>query len=395
MDYEFRDIEFLIRDAIDSVRWSKLSLQELFVQTRKQINEEKQRIEKHFAPRVISFANPALKTPYVQFHQRSLISFIDELFYLYHLSINKKSRRENQLAMEVFFFYDQLEGILNYIQDQLPEYFDMDAKVPESKKSKLCCSIKCKYSAIHGLLVDELSDQSLLSICLNPIDKMLSGLDHRITYRQVFYVESLMQDLQRIVENRTDVRVWEDKIRAILIYLNYNSKDFFDYYTNLIKKDLPETESGTDELKKLAFYYKTINQSPQKPESIYDPKLRSIIDQLTDWILQEMHYMEKKKELHSNQQTRRETLMQIDFKLEFDMSVSQFAYFIKAFIETGVIQNKNTSEMIRFLSKSVKTKRSENISDESFRNKYYNVENTTKASVRNFLLSAIKYINRN
>jgi hypothetical protein len=77
------------------------------------------------------------------------------------------------------------------------------------------------------------------------------------------------------------------------------------------------------------------------------------------------------------------------------MSVSQFAYFIKTLTETGVIQNKNVSELIRFLAKFVKTKRSENISYESFRIKYYNAEDNTKGAVRNLLHTAIGYINNN
>ena len=66
------------------------------------------------------------------------------------------------------------------------------------------------------------------------------------------------------------------------------------------------------------------------------------------------------------------------------MSISQFAYFIRTFIEAGVIQNKNISELIRFLVRFVKTKRSENIAYESFRMKYYNVESSTKNSVKTF-----------
>ena len=84
-----------------------------------------------------------------------------------------------------------------------------------------------------------------------------------------------------------------------------------------------------------------------------------------------------------------------EFKLEFNMSVSQFAYFIKAFVESGVIQNKNTSELMRFLSKFVKSRRSESIGYESFRAKYYNVENSTKDSVKNLLHTTIGYINSN
>jgi hypothetical protein len=75
--------------------------------------------------------------------------------------------------------------------------------------------------------------------------------------------------------------------------------------------------------------------------------------------------------------------------------VPHLAYLFRAFIETGVIQNKNTSELIRFLTKYVKTKRSESISQESFRIKYYSVESGTKDAVKKMLQTVLNFINKN
>ena len=127
----------------------------------------------------------------------------------------------------------------------------------------------------------------------------------------------------------------------------------------------------------------------------YDLQSKPLKDQLSDWLLEEIQYLERKRELVSKSASNEDVFVRKEFKLEFDMSVAQFAYFIKAFVETGVIQNKNISELIRFLAKFVKTKRSESISYDSFRMKYYNVESNTKSSVRNLLHTAIGYINSN
>ena len=108
-----------------------------------------------------------------------------------------------------------------------------------------------------------------------------------------------------------------------------------------------------------------------------------------------VQFLERKRDLTTTSRITENDFAKKDFKLEFDMSVSQFAYFIKTLTETGVIQNKNISELIRFLSKFVKTKRSESISHESFRIKYYNPEENTKGAIRNLLHTAIGYINSN
>lgn len=84
-----------------------------------------------------------------------------------------------------------------------------------------------------------------------------------------------------------------------------------------------------------------------------------------------------------------------DFKVNFDLSVSQLAYLFKALIETGVIRNKNTSQLIRFLVKFVKTKKSESVSYDSFRMKFYNPESGTKDAVKKVLGSLLQYMSKN
>lgn len=76
------------------------------------------------------------------------------------------------------------------------------------------------------------------------------------------------------------------------------------------------------------------------------------------------------------------------------MSVAQAAYLVKVFIETKLILNHNITELLKFLSRFLITKRSESISYDSLRSKYYNVELTTRESVRSILLKMITIIDK-
>ena len=115
---------------------------------------------------------------------------------------------------------------------------------------------------------------------------------------------------------------------------------------------------------------------------------------LADWIIQEVQYLKHKQQL-SPISLNAEDAVPTDFKLNFDLSVSMLAYLVRAFTETGVIQNKNASEVIRFLTKYAKTKRSESISYESFRIKYYSVESGTKDAAKKILQSVLNFMNKN
>ena len=106
-----------------------------------------------------------------------------------------------------------------------------------------------------------------------------------------------------------------------------------------------------------------------------------------------MDYLHQKERLQLPLKT--ESQIKGDFKIIFDLSVSQLAYVFKILIDTGIIRNKNISEVIRFLSRFVKTKRAEAVSYESLRIKFYNTESGTKDTIRKTFQSLLSYINKN
>ncbi|MBS1508505.1 MAG: hypothetical protein JSS79_17840 [Bacteroidetes bacterium] len=186
-----------------------------------------------------------------------------------------------------------------------------------------------------------------------------------------------------------------DKLKLCLFSLNFNYRGFYIYCIDKIQNEVSSIEFEIDQVEKLSYHLKNINQMQAKPGLSYNRRLAPIKIQLSDWLLEEIQFIDKKCKLSTVSKEKDDDFSKRDFKLEFDMSVSQFAFFTKTLVESGVIQNKNVSELIRFLSKFVKTKRSGSISHESFRIKYYNVEDSTKDAVRNTLHTAIGYINRN
>jgi len=275
---------------------------------------------------------------------------------------------------------------------ELSDYFSLDAKIPEPHKAKAFKSIREKYEDIRAHMGDK--ENPLITICGNHISKLLAGKEPRTTYRKIHYMEILVGSISSLLINQ-DADLPEEEIQTLLISMDFNTIEYFKHHVGLIRNQLAELDSDAERLEKLAFHHKTINQIQSIHDLIYNPDTNGIKTQLSEWISEEVQFLERKRDLTTTSSIAENDFAKKDFKLEFDMSVSQFAFFIKAFIETGVIQNKNISELIRFLAKFVKTKRSENISYESFRIKYYNVEDNTKNAVKNTLHNSIGYINSN
>ncbi len=394
MYYEFKYIETLIRNAIDSSADQSIS-KEQFDQVRNAVAKESVRIKNTFALKVLSYKKSRVEQ-FVRYHQQALINLLNHLGEV--LSITDKAQSTNNephVNGFVKFSSNELEEILRLIENSFQNYFDLDTQIPELTRERVLKALKESSILLEGNLSKFKIDLALLSICVSAVTDLLKEPDLKITYRKVSWIKELIAELLQLGETSQEGASLNTEVQSMLLHLNYNTTFYLKYCTEIISRELSVDETLTGRLEKLAFHYKVVNQSIVKPDFVFNLSSPSLKEQLSEWILEEIQFLERKQQLSSVFSAPAEEHLKKDFKLVFDMSVSQFAYFIKTLTETGVIQNKNVSELIRFLSKFVKTKRSENISYESFRIKYYNAEDNTKGAVRNLLHTAIGYINNN
>jgi len=184
-----------------------------------------------------------------------------------------------------------------------------------------------------------------------------------------------------------------DLIR-LLMHCNFNAESFYNYFVKYIQWDVNKLSSVNEKLDELAYYQKFANPETSTSTLAFNHLSPPVNIQIADWISQEVQYLKHKQQLIPLT-INAEDAVPTDFKLNFDLSVSILAYLFRAFVESGVIQNKNVSELIRFLTKYVKTKRSESISYESFRIKYYSAENGTKDAVKKTLQTVLNFLNKN
>jgi hypothetical protein len=392
--YEFKHIETLIRNAIGSSTDQSTSNEQLD-QVRNAIAEESARIKNAFALKVLSFQQNQVER-FIQYHQLALINLLNNLHEA--LAIINKGRsinKESHVSEFINFSCNELEEILKFIQNSFQGYFGLDVGVPEVVKERVLKALKESSILLEGNLSKFEIDPALLSICVSAVTDFLKEPDLKITYRKVNWIKGLIAELLQLGGASQEGALLNPELQSVLLHLNYNSIAYLKYCTDIINRELSVAETLTGKLEKLAFHYKVVCQSHVKPDFVFDLSSPPLKEQLSEWVLEEIQFLERKQQLSRAYSDPVEEQVKKDFKLVFDMSVSQFAYFIKTLTETGVIQNKNVSELIRFLSKFVKTKRSENISYESFRIKYYNAEDNTKGAVRNLLHTAIGYINNN
>jgi hypothetical protein len=355
------------------------------------LQEEIERIKKKFVHEIFAFEDERLLERYIQLHQQELIRLTDLLSMKTDQSFHLQKQEYLELHRHIS---NTVEELLRYIERHFTKYFDQDTRAPESYIAIAGSEIVKWYSDFQDQLKRRNADLTLIDLVLYPMKKFIENIPTgQITYRGIIYVKEIQKELHQILIPGKEGNDVDDDIRLVLLYLNYNTIKYFRYYTNYVTDLLREMDSAAGRIEKLSYLLKLVNQTQVKPGVGYNKTIYSLKDQLSDWIGEEVTYLEKMHKL--NERNASGSNLAEDFKLKTEMSVSQLAFLLRVFIETKIIHNKNVSDLIRFFSRFFQTRRLESISYESFRVRYYNTEDSTKRFVRNMLLQMVDHINKN
>lgn len=379
MAYELENIESKICDSSGLITSENLNFDvPEFLQD---LDQECSKVKRAFKHQVVSFENERLVRRYFHFHQESLIDLINTL--------HAHTERPRNCFIESIL--DRLSGLLTYLEDHFPDYFNQDMKMPSIYRKMIKEEIDSFIALLTLKFGNSNVDIGLVELMKNSLSSCLDSKGG-ISFRQFYYLKLLRLNVEAMDSSHYAAFETLDLIR-LLMHCNFNTESFYNYTLKYVRWAVDKAPTMGEKLDQLTFYLKFSNQETPAQGVSFNHHEAPINAQIADWISQEVMYLKNKQQLMTI--VSAEDVLTSEFKLTFDLSVSQLAYLIRSFVESGVIQNKNLSELIRFLTKYVKTKRSESISYESFRIKYYTVEAGTKDAVKKTLQSIIASIAKN
>ncbi|MBS1544184.1 MAG: hypothetical protein JST14_11155 [Bacteroidetes bacterium] len=385
LDYEFKNLEDLIQKATGSARGNRgksTSPRNLTLA----ISKERDQLEERFDLKFLVQVTEKERTRFIQFHQFSLTRLINSCSDLFKRVNIKTSPWEGVV--------ESITSLFQFLTRRYFRYLDLSYSPPVRFVESMLAQQSDKKGELERLLDELVNDDELREVCKNLINIHLEV--SQTTLGKAFFIIEARRRLAKLFSRQhsfgTDLI---NEIRNELLRLNFNSDEFLGYYTRNISNDLTKLDSDRERFESLAWHFKNISQIQNNGSAPFDKQRRPIKQSVSEWIIEEMNFIEAKFRLNPIANARSSEPALGDFKLTLDLSVAQLALLIKSFVETGVIQNKNISELIRFLSRFAVTKKSGSVSQESLRIKYYNVETGTKDSIRNMLHTAIGYINNN
>lgn len=394
-NYELATLDRFIAKDISSFLALKCSLDDQLVSDFKQtLNEEIEQIKNNFINAVFGFEEERYLERYIQYHQRALIRLAGNL--LNYVQPENLGEVSNSVTPEILsqYTYKLLQELLDFIEKHFSKYFDQNAWIPLNYRLIMLHDIKTNIDALKEILTQHGTNKHLIHIALLPLENFLKeDTSNEVTYRRIIYLKELKKQLFQMKSNE-DVTDVNQSMKMLLFYLNFNSPEYYNHCIRQLEEICEKAESDAKRIEQLALHQKFIHQTQLKPGFVLNPALPFLKDQLAHWINQEISFLEKRHDLIKDS-IEMGIINESDYKIKIDLSVAQFAYFVKLLVEVKIIQNKNIVQLLRFLAKLFKTDHSEEISPGSVRNHYYSTEASARESIKSVLKRMIQYIDDN
>lgn len=286
--------------------------------------------------------------------------------------------------------YIYVEKLMRYIEKDYCCYLDENSQaslktVMESKKQ-----LESKLAEIKSYSIDLQFDQNLIVLIEESFSKIMKlQLFQKISYNDLSYSVEFTTKLLDFIKKEKEP-IAKAGLKEYLLMLNFNTLDFFDYYTDEIKKGLEIQETEVEKIKFLYEILKSINQKQLYIQNKLIKSLSTTKEQVAGWIEEEIYFLNQKRILERHTVIKLEN-NEVEDKMLTGLSVPQLSYFFGLLVKSGIIQSPTQRSIFKFISDHFKTKMTNSISVDSLNAKYYNVETTTKNAVREKIIELLNF----
>lgn len=287
-------------------------------------------------------------------------------------------------CLKVAYIY--LEKLLRFIEKEYKNYLNVNIQIPYRSILIKEYELTPKLNAVKSRLLSCNIDEELLKLSYEPLLKIATiNIQEKLTYYQFNYCSDYIFALFHQIEKEV---VSKEIIIEFLFDLNYNSLQFFKYLTFDIVSKLDLLDNNIHKIDFLYRLLKDYNQKQVRCFIKYKQNLPPLKQQICNWIEEEIEYLSKKIKLEANQISITSNT-EAKIKLLSGLSVAQLSYFFGLLMDIGIIKHKNHMDVFRFIADNFKTSNSENLSVDSIKSKFYNIETTTKSIIREKIIQLL------
>ena len=328
-------------------------------------------------------------------YHSSLIIFLDNVIERSH-DVEFERADLKEVMNKLIVCFDEL---LTFIETRFSNYLTLDMRVPSTYLVVSKKKLKLKIDKLKDSSTFAVNDKRSTAILFNNLYSFVnSKRSKKITFRQVLYRKQLIKELE-LLGLLDDEELHSCPLNEILIYMNFNSRSFINYFKECVTDKINSGESPTDKMENLLLCYKEFNQIHSKDGVVLNPNHQDLKIILSDWFKHEMIYLEKKLHIsvvpvRSLDKRSNQTMVidAISDKVLCKLSTDQTALILRASDELKIIVAKSMNHVFKTIVPFLSTPNKVNLSYDSMRSKSYVAEERDKKIVIETLGRIIKQI---
>jgi hypothetical protein len=391
--YKLEHLDRLVTDSIQGNLGERFTLSEIDI-TRilHEALQETEKLKALLVEEVFSFTKEKEIEVYIKNYQISLTHLLDRLY--------GQQQQLKEPAEEGTRFYQNLfkliQALLSFIEERFSKYFDKDGKVPdvylaltrEEIQNKLVVLFRIIQQDSPGDLISGQIIQRLTAFSDSP---RISSL----TYRDIMFYKELVKELEDLDQWGKGESMYSG-IQQLLIYLNYNDKEFINAMVNQLNLELRSIDELNDKIDRLLIYSKEMNQLQLKPDSGFLARHPSVKNQLSNWFAEELAYLERKLKgfqtivpLPSMPYTESSKS-----KVICHLPVDQIGIFFRAATDIQIITSPSQKALFDKIAPWLSTPYRLVLSAESMRSKSYSPEKRDQEALKDILMKLFRQVGK-
>ena len=263
-----------------------------------------------------------------------------------------------------------LVKLTHFIQQHLPELAVVNMIAHPAYTRFRVKSRKTQSEALHRAITAAALDEKLSHPVLEFLDRMnASGPMFQQTFHRLAYFDSFLQVLAPLTELAVPAR--QGFLEEQLVRLNFNHLIFLQFLQQNIRRQLEGLKQ--DASVELLHNCLALYDKPPRRNSIYDQQWPGLCEMMTHWLKDVLQQMQAAASAKGKE------------KITLQTSVAHLACLLRVCHEEE-LPGVPLSEIFRWVSAHLATKRQTNISPGSLNKQFYTVSQFTAARVRERLL---------
>lgn len=267
--------------------------------------------------------------------------------------------------------------LLAFLEIRFPHHFDTSQSMPQAYAADAALFVKSRLSVITKGIEQHLPSPLVLLI-LKPFCQFVdryAQANH--TYRHFIllrnYSISLENNLHRFRPQNHLIPLLET-----FIILNYCPDGFLEYFFSSYSATIAGEYAPSEHKEAWSKLLTIVSRFHVcDPENENIPVLKSTV------VATIMHYIAS---VPASEQGTPGAILKDQLGLKTSLSVAQIALFMRILVDTGMIHSKNQSMLLRQVASILKASKSEAISPESLRVKFYDIDPSTINSVKDYVI---------